>query len=128
MNEHTSQELSQRLHDKGFGGEHEYVWGRCFGLYDAAQYLTLNDKKAIAGYDYREVIPAYTFTEIWGVLPERIDTYILASKKSKGEMFIGYLNPIMRSWKHWFCTESPAEAVGLLVEWLIDNNHVEVTQ
>ena len=121
MKKHTSQELSQRLHDKGFRGEHEQE----HMLLSSGKYMLV-----IAKDEWPDTIPAYTFTELWGVLPQVLDkplcTYYLTLHKVHQGTIALYEHPtIGHLWKRE-PHESPAEAVGLLLEWLIDNNHVEV--
>lgn len=67
LQEYTSLELSKRLHDKGFRGEHDCEWvehydhkkGIIWDLFGIDETDTVNVK-----------IPAYTFTALWGVLNE----------------------------------------------------------
>lgn len=112
--EHTSRELSQQLHDAGFRGEHKKVWGDRTSLYSK--------------FDY-DGTPAYTFTEIWGVLPathpeQFAFKFLMHPFPDLSEA--GYLQPepwtIIKSWRG----KSPAEAAGLLLLWLIQEGHVEV--
>jgi hypothetical protein len=134
----TSYEISKRLHELGFGNvKCKYYWqipkwstdGSAHNLIDADHY------EIIRGEDFPDYIPAYTFEEIWGVLPDNI-------KDDDGEMgvralirngklnIIGYIYPDSdMEWIHWIATaESPAEAAAMLLVWLIENKHYEVSQ
>jgi hypothetical protein len=132
MNEHTSLELSRRLHEKGFRAEHDKVWVHHWSK-DSMQWSLCDideDDKV------NEQIPAYTFTELWGVFPLKIYTddtpfYLIIDRavRKLPVMSVGYKDI---NYEHYgsdvFNHESPTEALGLLVEWLIDEGHIEVSQ
>jgi hypothetical protein len=121
MIEHTSRELSQRLHEKGFRAEHAWSW--MISCIDGKPFCGDNEN-SIA---HKRICPAYTFSELWGRVPKSItvnehwrplDIY----PTDKGEICFRYyqITPFNK-FKH----ESPAEAIGLLLEWLLDNGHYE---
>jgi hypothetical protein len=125
MKEHISYELAKRLHDKGFRGEHENVWAKNYQPIN----LVLPKKDAIYK-PFTSLFPAYTFTELWGVLPR----YIGAKKRYRPELelnkrgsntVISYPDSHAETYDV-FEHEFPAECAGLMLEWLIDNGYVEV--
>jgi len=124
MSEYTSLELSKRLYEKGFRGEHKKVWIKTDG-----EWIKVDSE---IGYGmFKGAIPAYTFTEIWLALPKEIEhegklLYIRITCGRKG-MFIEYSTPDPLGGEVYFSHASPAEVVGLLLEWCIDNGHVEVS-
>lgn len=127
ISEHISLELSKRLHDKGFRGKYEWVYGHDLG---GLCILAKCDK-----HEYTNEIPAYTFIELWRVLPQ----WIPNPKHGKGQYdlemgknhngtktcvcYETYEGGILTKSEHHH--ESPTEAIGLLLEWLIDNGHHE---
>lgn len=153
MNEHTSQGLSQRLHDKGFRAEFNYIYdsegvlwqifakddkhNACAKRLDiqSSFWLVCTDPECKEHDDYT---PAYTFTELWGIVPEgfpykgqeaTLDIWKGdgCDGQIEGGMCLKYRlwdTPIMASFHQH---ESPAEALGLLVLWLIENNYLEVS-
>jgi hypothetical protein len=119
MTEHTSYELSKRLHDKGFKGKYEKVWTK-HSDWTRSQHHFLCD--VMQNVTDKEVFPAYTFTELWGAMPEYIvddmcKLYLEATKDA-GVTYIEYV------YGDGFNHESPAEAAGMMVEWLIDNGYL----
>lgn len=117
MKEHTSKELSQRLKDKGFGAEHKSNWEKWEDFYE----IVGEDETSM----WDVACPAYTFTELWAVVPNEISYGDLEILKCCGKTLVQYSRgPATTRQEH----ESPAEALGLLVEWLIDNGHLEVSQ
>lgn len=137
MTEHTSKDLSQRLYDRGFRAEHGHEY-RIFTKQLPTSSLPdhvlreVDDDNDEHG-SYYESIPAYTFTELWAVVPVLIDInedtfYLTLSKgiKWNNAMYARWFTPEMEALTEQIA-ESPAEALGLLVEWLIDNGHIEVS-
>jgi hypothetical protein len=126
--EHTSRELSQRLKDKGFRGEHKSVWVSHPNVFGGKPFvITVNHYHDNPDKDLIVLCPAWTFNELWGVLPEWIKetwSLILLKEHSDGKTVAGYesrVNLMQHSFRH----ESPTEAVGLLLEWLIDEGHCD---
>lgn len=111
--EHTSLELSRQLHDAGFKGEHKHIWFAMGNEQEVnwkdALVLSCNDASNEPGFHKRNV-PAYTFTEIWGVL----------DGKQRKELLIHMLDNVGH-----FDLNDPAEVAG---EWLIQEGHVQVSQ
>jgi hypothetical protein len=126
MTEHTSKDLSKRLANKGFRGEHKNVW-----VIDGDQYSShgigeIADEGNTIGC---ETIPAYTFTEIWGALPYQL---VDADPGMPGiDRLELYKYPDVTVGKYGILASvaqpNPAEAAGLLLEWLIDNGHIART-
>jgi len=135
MDEHTSRELSQRLYDKGFRAEHEYKWfaGGNESEVNWHNAIILSKQEAYREPGFKKrAIPAYTFPELWGIVPHIIEVNhkmksLVIQKHISGEMRIGYTAPCKQP-SMLMCSHSPAEAIGLLVEWLIDNGHIKVSQ
>jgi hypothetical protein len=100
MSEHTSKDLSKRLFEKGFRGEHTSYWH--FTGWQKKWNLIINHED---GSGYGD-IPAYTFTEIWKPLtmPERYE--------------------LIKHIQACFERDDLAEIAG---EWLIDNGHIART-
>jgi hypothetical protein len=135
MKEHTSLELSKRLHEKGFRGEHESAWkeadSQCWE--DPSEYIPIITRNLFPdwGMNY---IPAYTFTELWAVVPYMLHIdgqgYELLIAKdislSDGPLSeaIYRLNGEEQELVN-VAHESPTEALGLLVEWLIDEGRIQ---
>jgi hypothetical protein len=116
--EHTSRELSQRLKDKRFRGEHTHYYCRETLMQDGVDYCH--------GYPK---IPAYTFNELWGVLPDEIKgDYEIALTKDDVRTYVCYeecSHGEIVSSTETFAHESPTEAIGILLEWLIDKGHCD---
>jgi hypothetical protein len=125
MKEHISRELAQRLWDKGFRAGHGRIWvlstnhtrGDDWGI------IKNEEDRKLKCFDAH--IPAYTFTELWGVLPDELrldgnEMNILVMGKDKADTCLYYRGAAGHSGQ---AHESPAEAAGLLVEWLIDNGY-----
>jgi hypothetical protein len=108
--EHTSLELSKRLHEKGFRGEHKQVW------FEGKTQWHMGIKSAWRDPRYKS-IPAYTFTELWGVLPKWVKLHKFRHSSVARFLYGGV--------GHNFEHESPAEAIGLLLEWLIGEGHYQ---
>jgi hypothetical protein len=132
IREHTSLELSKRLHEKGFRREHKRIWLQV-GVFPDKFRLYKGNQLDYTDGDY----PAYTFTELWGRVPDYIfQQYAMCqghydlrvSKTPEGLTRASYYDcgERMTLEPDDFEHESPAEALGLLVEWLIDNGHMEV--
>jgi len=135
MNEHLSLELSKRLQELGVVVEVGHVWEvRALGTLEEKKKVVLSMFK-----DYnlgREYFPAPTFIELWAVMPWVINygttTYVKTlSEDSRGVTTASYeytdweeseFVPVKES-PH----ESPVEAAGLLLIWLAENGHVEVS-
>ena len=119
MNEHTSKELSQRLYDKGYRGEHTHLWA------DHSEFGEGWILVPCGETDGMPFIPAWTFSEILRELPSHIDKFDLFTRKGDNGLCIvfyawmGNLNEVLFIESH----ASPAEAIGLLLEWLIDEGH-----
>jgi len=138
--EHTSKELSERLWNKGFRAEHGHEY-RIFTKQLPTSSLPdhvlreVDDDNDEHG-SYYESIPAYTFSELWAVVP-----YMLHINNQSYELLMakdislsnGPLNEAMyrrtggESELVNIGHKSPAEALGLMVEWLIDNGHMEAS-
>jgi len=125
MNEHTSQGLSERLRDKGFRGEHEIVWIKTDG-----EWIRCN---AVLASMFRGAIPAYTFSELWAVMPSIIPTEYgdieldMYKEGNSGPTICVYWDVIEHTQESTFIRhESPAEAIGEMLIWLIENNYYEV--
>jgi len=101
MNEHTSLELSKRLFDKGFRGEHKGDWYRT----NYKGYVVSNMDETPS---YTHICPTWTLTEIWHTLNEEQRFDLLLQLAIEEDLKRNDL----------------AELAG---EWLIDNGHVEVT-
>ncbi|MHC4616469.1 MAG: hypothetical protein ACYTEQ_01815 [Planctomycetota bacterium] len=97
--EHTSLELSKRLHEKGFRGEHFCSW--MISCVDKQPFCGDNENSVA----HERICPTYTFTEIWPTLTTEQQLAV-------------------SSWIHE--AETPVEAIGQYKEHLIDNGHVEV--
>lgn len=126
--EHTSQALSQRLLDKGFRAEHThyYVIMNDGGLNPTAAMPWVEAQN----YSDCKWLYAYTFTELWGVVPERWfkksgDMYYWQMKTDQHQRCCIEVRHSQGALKEVFKSKSPAEALGLLVEWLIDNGYVK---
>jgi hypothetical protein len=119
MKEYTSLELSKRLYKKGFRAKSKHVWA--YGRIIPKHYATTNHFKVDAD--------ALTFTELWSVVPHKIINgkyHIEILKVYDGKTTtIGYINNEGKNFMMNFFHESPAEAIGLLVEWLIDEGHLQ---
>ena len=106
--EHTSLELSKRLHEKGF---------KLKGNTHPTRYIIMDDGGENPNipvryfeslkYSHCEYIPAYTFTELWGAL----------DGKQRKELLIHMLDNVGH-----LDLNDPAEVAG---EWLIDNDHIQ---
>jgi hypothetical protein len=124
--EYTSQGLSKRLKDKGFRGEHKRVleYRNDFDSGETGWHLTWRWDASIL----HESVPCFSFTEIWGMLPARVEDsdgdvfwlYMDKTRRGKTEAFYCNINDYEFSLDK-AVHESPAEAIGLLLEWLIDN-------
>lgn len=153
INEFTSYELSKRLHELGFKGEHGYVWDRNKELWRIEQsddkhnilaklvngdgcWLICSDPNC-KEHD-GSAIPAYTFTELWAVLPEGINvnhsSYHIHLTKGAldldGKVCVSYTQFDLQKeeFKYAYSCDasSRAEAAGLMVEWLIKEKYLEV--
>jgi hypothetical protein len=138
--EHTSLELSKRLYDKGFRGEHVSNWE---GWEKFTEVVVVHEDTVS---NWTAICPAYTFTELWGVLPYEIEVDTLGNdlySDDYGEFYkmlcplwehpYGYMGKTRAAYAAQgmepnivgFSHESPAEAAGLLLEWLIDEGHMK---
>jgi hypothetical protein len=116
MTEHISKELAQRLWDKGFRGTHYCLWME--SCVDGKPFVG-DPENSVA---HKRLFPAYTFTELTNIIPLGIGNkqWWWAKYDVMPKRFVtGYGNINGSQWSH----ESPAEAAGLLVEWLIDNGY-----
>ncbi len=70
----------------------------------------------------KTLFPAYSTDELWEVLPEIIkdhtDTYPLRVLKEKDRSIVWYV------WLITFSDSFLCEALGLLVEWCLDNGYI----
>jgi len=114
MNEYTSQELSQRLWDAGFRAEHTQEW-HLDGRPDHKDEWYLCEK---GRWWDEDAIRTYTFNELWSIVPKGTSF----DKNNNGESSVCWMG--QPSCPEFSAHESPAEALGLLVEWLIDNGHM----
>lgn len=152
MNEHTSYRLSKKLFDAGYMGEHTHVYGmkKCDGGMFKAGDMWSGIKTLIHPHKHEkkdpckdfwncdgiQTIPAYTFTELWGELPifleEKLPSGkikqcgVCMDKSFKGDAIISYSHMAERigaspDFRH----ESPAEAAGQLMLWLIENGYYD---
>lgn len=127
-NEHTSYELSKSLHELGFKGEHKNVYVTNSVWKRDQEIKTL---ESIRHLPYYEVLfPAYTFSELWAVLPLLLENYFMLGmgKEWDTKTNIQYID--REGDCHTtlggaeFSHESPAEAAGLMVAWLIENGYL----
>ena len=118
MKEHTSLELSKRLHDKGFRGEHKYGW--------ITKHYKEGHGEIVEAENFLITFPAYTFTELWGVLLREIVIKTKGYEYRRTLDVYKYSDTGMELKYHQAVKvvhESPTEAVGLLLEWLIDEGY-----
>jgi hypothetical protein len=124
----TSLDLSKRLHEKGFKAEHEYVWIEHYEGGKTIWSVFMTDPLDIVN----KSIPAFQFHELFEVVPEDIEhedgrwSGLNMGKSMTGNFVATYLHPSTFVKNQAYGKASPVEALGLLVEWLIDNGHLEV--
>ncbi len=125
MSEYTSIELSQRLAELGFKGEHEWWW-----VIDASPVNAVIRDIYVQANNIQAECPAFTFTEIWAVLPTELqDDYgLMLYKVADGTTWANYEYSYGDGYRvlenSHFSHKSPVEAAGLLLEWAIINKHV----
>jgi len=124
MTEHTSYDLSKRLHEVGFRGEHTHVWVHHWNYKTEDMIWTLHpideDDKV------NDQIPCYTFTELWSVLPAKVNDHWLEIHKGiHGENDLDYFDNDDNPRTNNPMVASIAECAGLMLEWLITEGHVQ---
>lgn len=132
-----SLELARRLKDAGFERESEYVWMMPRWMTPSLVTGLLNgeimargesdNRYASWGDEGPFLYPAYTFEEIWAMLPNKIDDFNKTLMGIHDELQrCGYLECLDGEWlddtKDIICA---TEAVGLLLEWAINEGHVK---
>ena len=131
--EHTSYELSKRLHDKGFRAQHKHKHAIPKGTHHKPAVIRIEQTSWMEYYKSFDLdIPAYTFTDLWNVLPDTLIhdeefVFLCCQKVHENTGLMSCASYLKLDGIHngqpSFRKTSPAEAVGLLVEWLLDNGH-----
>lgn len=113
-----SLESSKRLHELGVKVESASVWG-----YLGAEWMLFPE-----GIKPSNNFPSPTFTELWGMLPVSIEGHPLVLERCTCGPCPKAITTQIRygTLIHYF-PESPTEAAGLLLIWLAENGHIEVT-
>jgi hypothetical protein len=113
----TSLELSKRLKEREYEGEHDYRW-----IFVFSKDWELFYKRDVNETAWESGIPAYQFHEIWAALPVEAGKYhkILEPHRIAyyGDDRVGTLKGII-------VDKSPTEAAGKMLEWCIDNGYVK---
>lgn len=135
--ERTSYETSKALEEAGFKGEHTHVygkqkksdkqWGKLRSLIIEHSGKRIDPCKELWNCNGIVTLPAYTFTELWRELPAIImvnklgwTLEISKSIENAKDMWMWYGNAAYgKVISPEFSHESPAEAAGQLMLWLI---------
>ena len=120
MSEQLSQELSERLHDKGLRVESKSSWGIWEGQ---VPFLCETAKCTPVSKDF-SLIPAPTFTELWERTPLNITGakgIYMVKRVIPPRTMAAYKGIDGSQWSH----KSPVESLGLVMCWLLTNGHMK---